>query len=103
VKRVCIVEFVETRNKKVAIEIDFDKEELSATGLTPSEVESRLIDEAIEMAEDIRERICLDEYCEHDWDIEFIKSIDDKTLDELGVRYDDVVDCDYVRYRESLY
>lgn len=102
-KRVCIVKFVETRNKKVAIEIDFDKEELSVTGLTPSEVESRLIDEAIEMAEDIRERVCLDENCVDDWEIEFVESIDDKTLDELGARCDDVVDCGYVRYREALY
>lgn len=102
-KRVCVVEFVETRKKKVAIEIDFDKEEFGANGLTPSEVESRLVDEALETAEEIRERVCLDDSCVDDWEIEFVESIDDKTLDELGARCDDVVDCGYVRYRESLY
>ena len=103
-KKICVVEITETRKKQVALEFDFNEEEYSANGYTPNEIEAKFVDAALEAAEDVYGNgVQLDDEFLDDWEIEFVKTVDVKTLNDLGRRFDFPKELGDVRYRESIY
>lgn len=103
-KKICVVEITETRKKQIALEFDFNEEEYSANGLTPNEIRSKFVDAALEAAEDVYGNgVQLDDEFLDDWEIEFVKTVDVETLNDLGRRFDFPKELGDVRYRESIY
>ena len=103
-KKVCVVEITETRKKQIALEFNFNEEEYSANGFTPNEIRSKFVDAALEAAEDVYGNgVQLDDEFLDDWEIQFIKTVDVETLNDLGGRFDFAKELGDVRYRESIY